>query len=156
MDSFDLRRVPHRHRGRWARKRNMKRNCRIATVAVMLLCGCQQSKIACVPRMGTEEEKAFVENPCCQTTHGLVMKQHGAAVPLILATLDRHSGETNAPTRCLIIQGALWKADDCTNLQFQAVIQRGNADPSESVRLKTTSMVTRAFDRLRNSAAKKE
>jgi hypothetical protein len=127
----------------------MNRSSMMTLVACMLSCGCQQTRSIAVSRTATEEEQRFAEAPCCPTTHGLVMAQHGDAVPLILATLDRLSGETNAPTRCSIIQGALWNADNCTNTPFQAIIERGNKDPSESVRLKTTRMVESRLEILR-------
>jgi len=89
----------------------------------------------------SEWESSFLANPCCQTTCSLVEHKKGAAVPMILATLDRFAGDTNAETRCLIIQGALWRPEVCTNSDFLAIIERGNKDPSESVRLKTSRMV---------------
>jgi hypothetical protein len=103
------------------------------------------------PRLEAAEEKRFVERPGCVTTAELVWKQHEAAVPLILATLDRLPGETNAPSRCAIVQGVLWNPENCTNIQFRAIIQRGTNDLSESVRRKTTVMVSNAIVRLRAS-----
>jgi hypothetical protein len=100
------------------------------------------------PRVETKEEKRFVERPCCPTTYSLVWTRRAAAVPLIVTTLDRLSGETNAPTRRAIITGALWDPEVCTNTQFHAIIQRGTNDPSESVRLKTILMVSNALVRL--------
>ncbi len=119
----------------------MNRNSILAATAFISICGCQPTRSVQVSRTETEEERRFVADPCCQTTHGLVGTQHGAAVPLILATLDRLSGETNAWKRCSVIQGALWNADNCTNAQFHVIIERGNKDPSESVRVKTSHMV---------------
>lgn len=114
-----------------------------------------QVQAATVPtgslRVETAEEKRFVERPRCPTAAELVWKQHEAAVPLILATLERLPGETNAPTRCSIIAGALWNPENCTNIQFRAIIHRGTNDLSESVRLKTTLMVSNAIVRLRAS-----
>lgn len=105
-------------------------------------------------RVETKEEKRFVEHPCCPTTHSLVRTRRAAAVPLIVTTLDRLSGETNAPTRCDIIRGALWDPEVCTNTQFHAIIQRGTNDPSEAVRLKTSLMVSNALVRFNSSARK--
>ena len=100
------------------------------------------------PRVETREEKRFVERPWCPTACLLVRTQGAAAVPLIVATLDRLSGETNAATRRGIITGALWDAEVCTNIQFHAIIHRGTTDPSESVRLQTSLMVSNALVRL--------
>jgi hypothetical protein len=89
----------------------------------------------------SEWESSFLRSPSCQTTYALVGHDGAAAVPLILATLDRLAGEANAATRCMVIQGALYRPEICTNQDFLPIIERGNKDPSESVRLKTLQMV---------------
>ncbi len=106
------------------------------------------------PRVETAEEYRFMDYPGCLTAWSLVWGQQEAAVPLILATLDRLSGETNARTRHSIIQGALYNPQNCTNVNFRSIIQRGTNDPSESVRLLTTLVVSNAFVRLQERAPK--
>ena len=118
----------------------MKRNRILVAGAIALICGCQMMKNGNAP--SNEWEKEFLANPCCQTTHSLVGHEKEAAVPMILATLDRFAGETNAQTRCLIIQGALYRHEVCTNINFAAIIRRGTNDPSPAVRSKTISLPT--------------
>jgi len=117
----------------------MKTICIPLAVTIAFIGGCQMTGNVNAP--SKEWESSFLANPCCQTTYSLVGNERGAAVPMILATLDRFAGETNAQTRCLIIQGALWRPEVCTNRDFLAIIERGNNDPSESVRLKTSHMM---------------
>ena len=121
----------------------MKRMRIPVAVTIAFLGGCQMTGKVNVP--SNEWESSFLAEPCCQTTYSLVGHEKEAAVPMILATLDRFAGETNAETRCLIIQGALWRPEVCTNINFLAIIQRGTNDPSSSVRSKTTNMVGRAM-----------
>ena len=111
-------------------------------LAVVILCGCVHIRTAKVTP--SKAEAAFCANPCCETTYALVGEKKQAAVPLILDVLDRCPGETNAPTRCLVIQGALWRAEICSNTAFAVIIQRGNNDPSAAVRAKTTRMLERS------------
>ena len=108
----------------------------------MLICGCVHTRTVKVPP--SNAETAFFANPCCPTTYALVGEKKQAAVSLILKLLDRFPGETNAPIRCDVIQGALWRAEICTNTAFAPIIQRGTNDPSASVRAKTTHMFERA------------
>ena len=120
----------------------MKRSRILVAGAIALICGCEMTKNASAPSNAWEKE--FLANPCCQTTYALVGQEKEAAVPMILATLDRYAGETNVQTRCLIIQGALYRPAICTNINFAAIIQRGTNDPSTAVRAKTTKMLVRA------------
>lgn len=149
----------------------MKQESVLALLTVMLISGCQNAEDmrssnhgqtslptgwvgrigdtvpqgeAQSPRVETVQEKRFVERPVSTTTYDLVNTERAAAVPLIVATLDRLAGETNAPTRCEIIQGALRNPEVCTDIQFHAIIQRGTNDLSESVRLTTSLMVSNA------------
>lgn len=135
----------------------MKRECILVVIAVMLICGCQQTKSLTAlhgsPRLETAEEERFFANPWCGTTYALVHKQREAALPLIITTLDRLSGETNVRTRRDIIQGAFYDPAFCTNIQFRALIQRGTHDPAESVRWKTKLMVAIGIERLREAAS---
>lgn len=119
----------------------MKRGRLWVAGAVALICGCEMTKNASAP--SNAWEKDFLANPCCQTTYALVGHEQAATVPIILATLDRYAGETNVQTRCLIIQGALYRPAICTNINFAAVIQRGTNDPSPAVRAKTANMLGR-------------
>ena len=120
----------------------MKRSRILVAGAITLICGCDMMKNASAS--SNEWERNFLANPCCQTTYALVGHEKEAAVPIILATLDRFAGETNVQTRCLIIQGALYRPAICTNSNFAAIIQRGTNDPSSAVRAKTTKMLGRA------------
>ena len=113
----------------------------IIFVALLFICGCGHTKCIIVPKNNQEAE--FIDNPACRTTYDLVRLEHEAAVPLILEVLDLFPGETNASRRCEIIQGALWLPENCTNIHFQAIINKGINDASDSVKTKTTTMVGR-------------
>lgn len=127
----------------------MKRIGVLVVGAIALICGCQMMNNGGAP--SNEWEREFLKTPCCQTTYALVGEEKEAAVPLILATLDRLSGETNVEARCSVIQGALYDFDVCLNTNFATIIRRGTNDPSPAVRAKTTNMVGRAT-RARGSA----
>ena len=124
-------------------------------VAAITISGCVPTasvKVQRGERTPTNECMArFMTFPCCQTTYRLVDEQGANAVPVILKVLDRYPGETNALMRCQIIQGALWCPENCTNIHFQTIIQRGTNDPSALVISKTTNMVERAMKRLREA-----
>lgn len=117
-----------------------------AVLAMMIVVGCQQASVV---QSDMSEEQGFLEKPSCQTTYALVSEEGSAAIPLILKALDQYSGETNALRRCLVIQGALWNGNNCTNSQFQVIIKRGASDPSESVREKTQHMLEKAAKQLK-------
>jgi hypothetical protein len=120
----------------------MKRSIILVAGAIALFFGCEMTKSSSAP--SKEWESEFLANPCCQTTYELIGHEQAAAVPMILATLDRYAGETNVQTRCLIIQGTFYRPEICTNINFAAIIQRGTNDPSTAVRAKTTHMLGRA------------
>lgn len=118
-------------------------------IALMLMSGCafgQTNTPKVVP--SNKAEASFLADPGCYKAYRLVGDKKEAAVPLILEALDRFAGETNAETRCEIIQGALYKSENCTNTAFLAIIQKGTNDPSASVRAKTTKMVDGAMKKL--------